>query len=277
MMRTQILIILTILVVLGGCSNAVSYHHSERNSIALEARTTDPQQPVQGVIGVKTRTILVTPKNQDGSESLSVVSDFKLKRAPNTDSWFNTTRVTSAFITGDAAVKAPATTIAAVSGLGYGAIGDSTVKQEILMESIYQMLKKMPDDEIAKNHMKALDSLALKIPPKLNENTYYIINTAAKELSKKDTSALGASVDNFNKVMEYSRLLNASISSIETMVKTRDVQFKDHGTSSIIDEKMLNHFVLEKERLLKERSEFFNKIGNSAVIDAASQYALSFL
>ena len=174
-MRTQQLIILTTVVLLAGCSNAVSYHHSERNSIALEGRTTDPQQPVQGVIGVKTRTILVTPKTEDGNDSLSVVSDFKLNRESNKDSWFNTTRVTSAFLTGEAAAHAPATTIAAVSGLGHGAIGDSSVKQVILMESIYQMLTTITDDEIANNHVKALDNLATKLPPKLNEHTYYSI------------------------------------------------------------------------------------------------------
>lgn len=276
-MRTQQLIILTTVSLLAGCSNAVSYHHSERNSIALEGRTTDPQQPVQGVIGVKTRTILVTPKTEDGNDSLSVVSDFKLKREDNTDSWFNTTRVTSAFLTGDAAVHAPATTIAAVSGLGHGAIGDSSVKQVILMESIYQMLTTFTDDEIASNHVKALDHLATKLPPKLNENTYYTINTTAKEFRKNDAAFVVGIADNFIKVIEYSRLLNASITAIDTMIKTRDVQFKDNGTSAVIDEKMLNHFNLEKKRLLQERSDFFEHIGNSAVIDAASQYTLSFL
>jgi hypothetical protein len=276
-MRTQTLIILVTLVVLGGCSNAVSYHHSERNSIALEGRTTDPQQPVQGVIGVKTRTILVTPKTQESVEGLSVISDFKLKREPNDSSWFDTTSVTSAFITGDAAVNAPSSTLAVVSGLGYGAIDDSTVKQEILMESIYRMLNKMPDDKIAENHVKALDELASNIPKKLNEKTYYIIDTTAKQIIKRDTTTLVASKDNFNKVIEYSRLLNSSISSIDKMMKTRDVQFNDNGKTSIIDENMINNFNSEKERLIKERSDFFTQIGSSAVIDAASQYALSFL
>lgn len=272
------LIILVTLVVLGGCSNAVSYHHSERNSIALEGRTTDPQQPVQGVIGVKTRTILVTPKTQDSTDGLSVISDFKLKREPSTTlSLFDTTSVTSAFITGNAAVAAPASTIAVVSGLGYGAIDDSTVKQEILMESIYRMLNKIPDDKIAENHVKALDELALNIPKKLNEKTYYIIDTAAKQIIKRGTSDLVASKDNFNKVIEYSRLLNSSILSIDKMMKTRDIQFSDNGKTSIIDENMINNFNSEKERLIKERSDFFTQIGSSAVIDAASQYALSFL
>ncbi|OBP16237.1 hypothetical protein A5320_02140 [Rheinheimera sp. SA_1] len=277
-MRTQTLIILVTLVVLGGCSNAVSYHHSERNSIALEGRTTDPQQPVQGVIGVKTRTILVTPKTQKGDESLSVVSDFKLKREPSTNSsWFDTTSITSAFITGKAAVNAPSSTLAVVSGLGYGAIDDRTVKQEILMESIYRMLNKMPDDKIAENHVKALDELASNIPKKLNEKTYYIIDTTAKQITKIDTSDFVASKDNFHKVIEYSRLLNSSILSIDKMMKMRDVQFNDNGNTSIIDENMINNFNSEKERLIKERSDFFTQIGSSAVIDAASQYALSFL
>lgn len=98
-------------IIITGCSNAVSYHHSERNSIALEFRTTEPQQPLQGNIGVKTRTALVTPglnniadqtntKKSGPGESLSVISDFSFKREKVDGFSFGKTTIKSAFITG---------------------------------------------------------------------------------------------------------------------------------------------------------------------------------
>jgi hypothetical protein len=98
--------VIAMTVCLAGCSNAISYHHSERSSIALEARTTDPQQPLQGIIGVKTRTIIVAPgMTQQASqaniagngESTSLISDFKFERDPNEWWWFGSTVIQSAY------------------------------------------------------------------------------------------------------------------------------------------------------------------------------------
>ena len=105
-------------VVISGCANSINYHHSERTSIALEAKPNDPTQPIQGNVGLKARTILVAPGVKGGfgfgsisgsekGESTSAISDFYLRRKPASDddvnSVFGTTIVRGAFITGDAA------------------------------------------------------------------------------------------------------------------------------------------------------------------------------
>ena len=110
-------------VFLFGCANAISYHHSERNSIALEFRTTEPQQPLQGNVGVKTRTVLISPGMQDNDnngKSLSVVSDFNFKRESDPDSNFGKTIIKSSFITGEAAKIVTKESVEALSGTSDG-------------------------------------------------------------------------------------------------------------------------------------------------------------
>jgi hypothetical protein len=125
-MFKKILTVITCLSSLTACSNAISYHHSERSSIALEARSTDPQQPIQGIIGVKTRTIVVAPGisvpttvpgMSDNGEATSLISDFKIDRVPNALSLFDSTVIRSAFITGDAAKVATKAVTTAISGI----------------------------------------------------------------------------------------------------------------------------------------------------------------
>tara|TARA_R110002072_G_scaffold5527_2_gene35299 strand:+ start:4199 stop:4546 length:348 start_codon:yes stop_codon:yes gene_type:complete len=114
-------------MVVTGCANSVNYYHSERFSLTMEAKASDPQAPVQGNLGIKTRTVLVTPgKNSHGyaalpgtgpGDSVSVVSYFDLDRDPDDASSAATTTIKSAFITGSAAKKVTANAMKSIAGV----------------------------------------------------------------------------------------------------------------------------------------------------------------
>ncbi|MFT6920998.1 MAG: hypothetical protein ACJA2G_003654 [Cognaticolwellia sp.] len=276
---------------LASCSNAVSYHHSERSSIALELRTSDPQQPIQGIIGVKTRTIVVAPgvgpnvgPNDEGislsdkGESTSVISDFKLKRSPSDDFFgFGTTTVQSAFITGDAAKNAPSSTSNALSGIGIASASDQATLQRNVMENIYRFLSlRNANDAVAKQHIDRLNKLAKLLPDNYASKIYYDISSNV--LIKQDNSGYTPKKDGFLEVLQYEKsFLGGSITSIETMEIDRTIKFKASSGAAATNITMADLTLLKSElkRLQDEKRTFFDLIGNHNAIDSAAAYMVS--
>jgi len=130
-------------------------YHAEQFSITLETKTTDPQQPLQGNIGVKTRTVIVAPEKKgsntppltDLGEAASVISGFSLGRKES--GVFEKTDINSALITGNAAVD-----------------------NFQLMHQIYDNLKTVKDsDTEAARHVLLLDGLGKLIPADIETRT----------------------------------------------------------------------------------------------------------
>ncbi|WP_394388876.1 hypothetical protein [Shewanella woodyi] len=273
-MKTITLALASLLAVthLSGCSNAVTYHHSERNSIALETRATDPQQPVQGTIGIKTRTIVVTPKvDKTGGKSTNVVSDFELKRKPN-ESWykFGTTEISSSFMTGQAAVNATPNSILAVNGLASNSLGEFNVRKKSIVQSIYQTLGAMKEDEKAKSLSKRLDDLS-KLLPDVSKMKFYSLtrdaNGNAKDIKDNKVASLPIT---FKGVLRYINDIEDSIIALDEMLVNRAMTYNGQP----IVKKTLGSLIKEKASLIKERETFATTIGNSPVIDAAAGYVL---
>ncbi len=303
------LIPLALVLFLTGCANAITYHHSERVSIALEARSTDPQQPVQGIIGIKTRTVVVSPgvkgaeaeststdkpeqvsKSEDMGktkstalgESASVISDFKLSRETNEFWNFGTTKIKSAFITGEAAKNAPKASTKALSGIGVDAIGDAGTLKRAMMSNIYEQLKLIQDaDAKAKEHVERLDKLAELLPEKYNETgTYYTFSKKKHLLEKRDMTKYKLSDDKFIQAVEYEKeLLIGSIQSLKFMVDDRTAKYKEDSAGVAIDisKEKIEELKKEQKRLSEARKTFFNLIGNHDAIDMAATYAISSL
>jgi len=280
------LITLVGILLLAGCSNAVSYHHSERSSIALEVKATDPQQPVQGIIGVKTRTIIVAPgvKGADASiengESTSVISDFTLKRKANENFFgFGSTSIQSAFITGEAAKNAPPSTAKALSGLGIEGAGDSAVFKRNIMSNVYRFLEStQADDAKAKEYLAQLDKLVNLLPDNYVNNTYYSL--VGKELSEKDPATYQVKPQGFLEVINYEKVLvSGSIATLEQMKTDRSIQYKTKAAAKATDINSAELTMLEGElkRLKAERKLFFDLVGNHSAIDTAAAYMTSLL
>jgi hypothetical protein len=272
----------------------VNYHHSERNSIALEVRTTDPQQPLQGVIGIKTRTIVVAPglkgssdkeaqtkgDGKDNGESTSVISDFNLQRKESIGFWaFGSTSIQSAFITGDAAKAAPAGTVKALSGLGFEGAGDSAIFKQNVLANIYKFLVHMKKiDEKSKVYLEQLDGLLALLPKNYLNNTYY--SMSGKVLEKKDTTAYPVKPEPFLEVLNYEQVLvSGSIAELEKMEADRSIKYKASAAGSATDITASDLIMLQGElkRLKAERRAFFDMIGNHSVIDQAAAYMTSYL
>lgn len=283
---------------LAGCSNAVSYHHSERSSIALEVRATDPQQPLQGIIGVKTRTIVVAPgmkgssgkqaestgddKGESKGESTSVISDFKLQRKESKDFFgFGSTSIQSAFITGDAAILAPASTVKALSGVDIDGAGDSGIFKQNVLTNIYNFLEGNQDkDEKSKKYIIQLDKLSELLPENYVNNTYYSMSLSGKVLERRDASSYQPLSKAFLEVLNYEEdLVSDSILHLETMLNDRSIKYKagPAAAAAVINAADLAMLQGELKRLKEERRAFVDMIGNHSVIDRAAAYMTSYL
>ena len=260
-----VLISLFAMTHLAGCSNAVTYHHSERNSIALETRATDPQQPVQGNIGIKTRTIVVTPKmDKQSGKSTNVVSDFELKRKPN-ESWykFGTTEISSTFMTGKAATLASTQSILAVKGgLGSGALGPLNVHKKMILQNMYDTLDELTEDKSAVKLKKRLDNLH-KLLPDVSKMTFYHLTNNKSNLTGFQGNQVKSISADFDGVMNYLELIDNSLYALDHMQDNRSVTY----ISKDIDEKQLNLLKQARQTLVKERETFNETIGNSPSID----------
>ncbi len=271
---------------LAGCSNAVSYQHSERSSIALEVRTTDPQQPLQGIIGVKTRTIIVAPgiknSSDDGNngESTSVISDFKLQRKESDGFFgFGSTNIQSAFITGAAAKDASAGTAKALGGFVIDGAGDSALFKGNVMSSMYNFLVEIGENDVqAREYVKQLDSLLALLPKNYVNNTYY--SESGNILEKRDLTNYNPIQKGFLEVLNYEDdFVSDSIIALEKMEKNRSIKYKASlaGVATDINEADLVMLQTELKRLKAEKKEFFNMVGNHNVIDMAAAYMTSLL
>jgi hypothetical protein len=267
---------------LTGCSNAVSYQHSERSSIALEIKTIDPQQPLQGIIGIKTRTIVVAPgiKNSANGESTSVISDFKLNRGPSEGLFgFGSTNIQSAFITGDAAKNASASTAKALSGLGIDGAGDSATLKRNIMANIYRFLDKNKTKDVkAKEYLEQLDKLLALLPNNYVNNTYYSLS--GNVLEQRNPANYLVKSEGFLEVLNYEQVLvSGSIARLEEMEKNRSMKYKASlaGVATDINATDLAMLQGELKRLKAEKTAFFNMIGNHNVIDMAAAYMISSL
>lgn len=279
-------ILVLIVLWLTACSNAVSYHHSERNSIALEVRATDPQQPVQGIIGVKTRTIVVAPGITDATdaknngESASVISDFKLKREASEEFFgFGSTMIQSAFITGEAAKEAPASAAKALSGLGIDGVADSPIFKRNIMANIYRFLEQnKTQDAQAKQYLDQMDKLLTLLPKNYANNTYYTLT--GNVLEKRNPASYLAKPQAFLEVVNYEQVLvSGSIAALKKMETDRTVKYKASAGVAAVDitASDLTMFKAELKRLKEEKQTYAELIGSHGVIDRAATYMTSFL
>lgn len=263
-----------------GCANAANYHHAERTSISLEAKPDDPSQPIQGNVGLKTRTILVAPGIEGGfgvdpdlfdssssdanlGDSVSVISDFNLERTPGklgTLDWYGKTHVRGAFLTGEAADVAPAETALTLSGLGHGPLSDASVQRNSALDLVYNLLRTMSSggDEVATGHVAALDALSKKIPASTSSAATYSYDPASGSLTEATWAAPPGG--GFNHVLALEKQLASSLAALRAA--------RAYGIPGLED---------EIEVLLNERSLFFQHVGNSRAIDYAVSYVLNFI
>lgn len=277
-MKTSRLLFIAGFASLVGCNNAVTYHHSERTSITLEARSTDPQQPIQGNVGVKTRTVVVTPGIEDSSggfkESTSVISDFKIQKDSKGVFQFGHTNIQSAFITGEAAQFAPKGAAEALSGLSVEPIGDvSTIKRNI-MKDVFRLLDQIKDDDPgAKTHLARLNALAKLLPEKYETLKYY--EASGKVMSEIDMATYSKKPQEFLEVIQYEeKLINGSIVELNKMFNDRAVKYQDSSGAAPreITKDELKNFKNELKRLQEARNSYFRLIGNHNAIDSAATY-----
>ncbi len=278
-----------IFLALGGCSNAISYHHAERVGISLEAKTSEPQQPLQGTVGLRTRTVVVAPginsadpnakaqatsntasgnaQSAEVGDSTSVISDFSLNRSES--GVWGSTRIRSAFITGEAAIKAPVGSAVALAGFGARPISDLAVYEAGTHRAIYEQLKAMADEgvEEAAGHVAALDALSSMLPD-ITNNKYYVLSG-----NDLQDSQLQLAQNNFQDVLTYEKALRSTQSSIQAWEKIPGATLNGHPTSRN-DLVAIDH---DKKQVEAERLEFAKRIGSSAVIDSAANYLVSTL
>ena len=282
-------LVMTILAgcLLSSCMNAVTYHHSERLSIAtVESKAADVQQPVQGNIGLKYRTILVAPgKKQstagvttDLGESTSVVSDFNLVRKPNGMS--STTTITSAFMTGAAAEAAPASSAAAISGVGYDGPSDVAVDRAALLRNILKSLKTLQGegDKSAERHIKDLDHLAgamKDLTSGISSREYYDLSgtTVTDNTGPASQFDFATKTPTFLDAVNYENMLRGQIARIQSIESNwRTYQYQRNGTTNPVTLTDLAVFLKRKKEIQEEHRQFFNRIGSSYLIDNATSY-----
>jgi hypothetical protein len=269
-------LLITTILATTACSNAITFHQSERNSISLELRTTDPNQPLQGTIGIKNRTIVVAPGKskvsvpgtQATGDAASVVSDFYFSRNKGSGGQFGKTIIRSSFITGDAAREAPSQTIESLSGVGIGPIQDLTVVRAQTLGLIVKQLEILRDDgdSVALGHLAALDKLAEELPDNISTQTFY--NFSGGNLSESTGLQMQSG---FKGAMNYVDGLRTSLSAISEIESDRSFT---QNNNPISPDQMIT-LLAAKTRLEAERKSFSEKIGNKSDIDVAAAYIIS--
>lgn len=260
-----------LVLLLGGavaCSS-VAYHHSERNSLALEVRQTDPAQPVHGTFGLKTRTVLVSPEAVDGNAA-SVVSDFRLART--TKGVFGRTRIDSMFLTGKAAVNASPGAAAAVGGLSSAKVGsDAALAQKEVLRNIHATATALAQsgDETAMGLVARLDKLGELVPSAVPSSVPFYDIDGANRLTPQAPALRRAT---FVDAVDFLDAYDTSIASIEIAKLDRSVLAAGGG---VISSAQLLKFEDELKALLKERADFAADLANSPAFDRAAKYVLS--
>ena len=106
-------LLLSLVILLTGCKNALYFYETEKISLTAEARP-DSSQPVQGSLAIKQRVVLIAPKKNeisqkcdappesDNCDAVSAITNFSFKIIP-IDWEFNPVLIQTAFITGEAA------------------------------------------------------------------------------------------------------------------------------------------------------------------------------
>lgn len=94
--------VLAIASTVQGCSNALLFYETGKISLTLEARP-DDSQPVQGNLGYKQRTIVVTPRREDDGDAPAMISSFRFGKEPG---FTGAIEIQTAMVTGDAASAA---------------------------------------------------------------------------------------------------------------------------------------------------------------------------
>jgi uncharacterized protein YceK len=218
MKNTFLFMLVTLL--LSGC-NSVSYQHSERIGISVEGKTADPQQPLQGNIGVKSRTILVVPgQTTTGSgepgEATSAISDFHFDRAKSEGfPDMGTTTIKSAFITGDAAKNSTNKSAAALAISGRS-VSTRAMKRG-LTRTIYNMLTRLDSagEIAAKQLVRDFDKFAVYVPQHYATMQYWDVK--AGKFVSRDTS-LGIASTGFKRVSYYLSDVDGTINALSDLI-----------------------------------------------------------
>jgi hypothetical protein len=281
---------------LTSCSNAVNYHHSERFGVmTLETKSTDPEQPAQASIGMKTRTIVVAPgkKNTiagvraggDLGESTSVISDFNLDRTQR--GFTSETVIRSAFLTGEAAKLAPTSTFTAVTGLGYGDLTDAAVEQKELLELLWGNLETLANagDTRAAGYRSDLEQLAekylsAKLITQVNGTTHYEKNNKIVEASSLSvTNKVGTS--SFLAAIELeSQLRSAQAKNGEVQKEAALLTYCPSFAASCASATAMDQVALGKVRdssaeVKEQLRVLYNEFGSSHLIDSFVAYIVS--
>lgn len=279
-MRASYAIAVLSLVLLQACANAVTYHHSERLSVAaLEAKATDASQPVQGNVGAKIRTVLVTPSAGGigaTGEAMNVISDFSMARKKGGSAVFGKTYIKSAFITGKAAKEAPTESAAVIGGANIGAdpLGVLATERWKLLGSAYEMLQTLGGTSAeAMAHLLRLDALARQLP---DENVLASIQhypmADLDPLVRKTESGIKLEGAGFVRVLDYELKLRNAESGMRGMLERRDQAVKVDGKE--LDSAALALLVEDLTRVQQRRREFASSVGSSAALKEALDYLI---
>lgn len=263
MLRRTLVLVGAIPALASACST-VAYHHSERVSLALEAKQTDPAQPLHGNLGLKTRTVLVAPEGTNG-DAANVVSDFKLRRTP--EGLFGRTQINSAFLTGAAAAAAPSTTVAVMGGLASAAVGtEASVRQKLLVRNVYQTLNALGEPAAA--HVDGLDRLAGLVPGS-PAGPFYTLGPTGKTL--QPTVFTPPPTADFRKSLAYLDALDTSIAAIQAVEKDRGIA---DAAGAPFSASQMDALKKEKAALQKERAAFAASLTDSPAFESAARYVL---
>lgn len=264
-MQMRTLVLVGSISALASACSTVAYHHSERLSLALEAKQTDPAQPLHGNLGLKTRTVLVAPEGTNG-DAANVVSDFKLRRTP--EGFFGRTQINSAFLTGAAAAAAPPTTAAVMGGLASTAVGtDASVRQKLLVRNVYQTLHALGEPAAAA-HAARLDRLAGLVPSS-PAGPFYTLGPAGRTL--QPTAFTPPPTADFNRSLAYLDALDTSIAAIQQVEKDRGIT---DAAGAPFSASQMDALKKEKAALQKERNAFAASLSDSPAFESAARYVL---
>jgi hypothetical protein len=280
----KIFILLSLVILVSGCENALYFYETEKISLTVEARP-DSTQPVQGSLGLKQRVVLITPPKKDENviaamatsdgtppnknDALSAISSFSFKTIP-IDWEFNPILIQTAFITGKAAAELGTfETANAARAITVGDVKTSGAHWSI-MRNLVDSQKENGTEE-GKKHLNLLDGLGKAVIPANYPVPIFRLDSGTSTLEVMTPEGSPVNYTDIDSALSYWGKLEGSADKLKSVLSAPELyKFGDIQVTNEMVKAGLQQTYEKTERELKRlRQEL---AGNAIYTDAIQYY-----
>ncbi len=279
-------ILVSLVILLTGCKNALYFYETEKISLTVEARP-DSTQPVQGSLGVKQRVVLITPpkdpkkasetpaapnitpsKEDENGDAVSAISSFSFKIMP-IDWEFNPVLIQTAFITGEAAAQLDTAQAAnAAQAITVGDVQPPGADISIMRNVVDRLDQSNKEDN---KHLSLLGGLGKAVIPTNYPVPKFALDATTNTLTIEKPKGSPVNYFDIDSALSYQGELDGSAQKLKGVLNAPD-QYKFEGipvTNEMVNGGLRNEYEKTEQELKRIGQEL---TGNSIYTDALQYY-----